>query len=35
MSPPEATCTHLNTIQMTELPEAVDGCEDCLRKGSE
>jgi uncharacterized UBP type Zn finger protein len=35
MSPPEATCTHLNTIQMTELPEAVDGCEDCLREGSE
>jgi len=35
MSHREATCTHLNTIQVTELPEAVDGCEDCLREGGE
>ena len=35
MSDREHTCTHLNTIQVTELPEAVDGCEDCLREGGE
>jgi hypothetical protein len=28
------TCTHLDTIEVTELPEAVDGCEDCLREGT-
>ena len=28
-----ATCSHLDHIQITELPEAVDGCEDCLRSG--
>jgi uncharacterized UBP type Zn finger protein len=28
-----ATCAHLDTIEITELPEAVDGCEDCLREG--
>jgi uncharacterized UBP type Zn finger protein len=28
-----ATCTHLDTIEITELPERVDGCEDCLRDG--
>jgi hypothetical protein len=26
-------CTHLNQIQVTELPAAVDGCEDCLAIG--
>jgi uncharacterized UBP type Zn finger protein len=30
---PEASCTHLNTIEITELPPSVDGCEDCLRIG--
>jgi uncharacterized UBP type Zn finger protein len=29
-----AACTHLDTIQVTELPPAVAGCEDCLREGS-
>ena len=29
-----ATCTHLGTIEITELPPAVPGCEDCLRIGS-
>ena len=29
-----AACTHLDTVHVTELPEAVDGCEDCLRMGS-
>jgi uncharacterized UBP type Zn finger protein len=27
-------CTHLDQIQVTELPEAVDGCEDCLAVGT-
>jgi uncharacterized UBP type Zn finger protein len=26
-------CTHLDHVLITELPEAVDGCEDCLRTG--
>jgi uncharacterized UBP type Zn finger protein len=28
-----ATCTHLDHVQVTELPAAVDGCEDCLASG--
>jgi hypothetical protein len=28
-------CTHLDHVQITELPEAVDGCEDCLASGGE
>lgn len=27
------SCTHLNTIVVTELPESVAGCEECLREG--
>jgi uncharacterized UBP type Zn finger protein len=26
-------CTHLDTIELTELPAEVEGCEDCLREG--
>jgi len=26
-------CTHLDTIEITQLPEEVAGCEDCLRDG--
>jgi uncharacterized UBP type Zn finger protein len=26
-------CTHLDQIAITELPESVDGCEDCLLTG--
>jgi uncharacterized UBP type Zn finger protein len=26
-------CTHLEDIQLTELPAEVDGCDDCLRMG--
>jgi len=26
-------CAHLDTVQITELPEAADGCEDCLQTG--
>jgi uncharacterized UBP type Zn finger protein len=28
------TCSHLNSIEITELPAASDGCVDCLREGS-
>jgi uncharacterized UBP type Zn finger protein len=28
-----AQCTHLDHVHVTELPEAVDGCEDCLAAG--
>ena len=28
-----ATCSHLDSIQVLELPEAVDGCEECLATG--
>lgn len=27
-------CTHLDHVRITELPEAVDGCEECLRMGA-
>jgi hypothetical protein len=27
-------CTHLDSVKMTELPEEVAGCEDCLATGS-
>jgi uncharacterized UBP type Zn finger protein len=33
MTGPGSACTHLDTIEVTELPTAVDGCEDCLREG--
>jgi hypothetical protein len=26
-------CTHLDHVRVTELPDSVDGCEDCLRTG--
>ena len=26
-------CTHLDSIEITELPESVDGCEECLESG--
>ena len=28
-------CTHLDHVQITRLPESVDGCEDCLATGDE
>ena len=28
-----ATCTHLDHVHVTELPESVDGCEECLATG--
>lgn len=30
-----AGCTHLDQVRITKLPEAVDGCEDCLASGGE
>ena len=33
MTDREPACTHLNTVQVTELPASVAGCEDCLREG--
>ncbi len=27
------SCSHLGTVTVTELPESVEGCEDCLREG--
>ena len=28
-----AACSHLDQIELLELPEQVDGCEDCLKTG--
>jgi hypothetical protein len=28
-------CTHLDHVLITELPESVPGCEDCLATGGE
>ena len=28
-----ANCTHLEHVQIVQLPESVEGCEDCLRMG--
>ena len=29
------SCTHLDKVLITHLPEAVDGCEDCLATGGQ
>ena len=28
------TCTHLDQIELTELPASIGGCEECLKIGS-
>jgi uncharacterized UBP type Zn finger protein len=28
------TCTHLDHVHVTELPESVEGCVDCLAAGT-
>jgi uncharacterized UBP type Zn finger protein len=28
-----AACTHLDSVELTELPLSVEGCEECLRDG--
>jgi uncharacterized UBP type Zn finger protein len=30
-----ANCTHLDHVLITQLPDAVPGCEDCLASGGE
>lgn len=30
-----ASCTHLDHVKVTELPESVEGCEDCLANGGQ
>ena len=37
-SPPKGenlmpACTHLDQVEVTDLPESVDGCEECLKVG--
>jgi uncharacterized UBP type Zn finger protein len=27
-------CTHLDQVEITDLPEEIPGCEDCLKIGS-
>jgi uncharacterized UBP type Zn finger protein len=27
------SCSHLDQIRVTELPESVEGCEECLKTG--
>jgi uncharacterized UBP type Zn finger protein len=27
-------CAHLDTVEVTELPTEIAGCEDCLREGT-
>lgn len=29
------TCTHLDHVLVTELPESVEGCADCLAAGTQ
>jgi uncharacterized UBP type Zn finger protein len=31
--PPQTSCSHLDHVRVTELPESVEGCEDCLKTG--
>ncbi len=28
-----AECTHLDQVQVLDLPEEIDGCEECLKTG--
>jgi uncharacterized UBP type Zn finger protein len=29
-----ATCSHLDSVEITDVPDPVAGCEDCLAEGS-
>jgi uncharacterized UBP type Zn finger protein len=33
IDPAMADCSHLDQVTIDELPESVDGCEDCLASG--
>jgi uncharacterized UBP type Zn finger protein len=28
-----AECSHLDSVELLELPEQIDGCEECLKTG--
>jgi uncharacterized UBP type Zn finger protein len=30
-----ASCSHLDSVRITQLPESVEGCEDCLAIGGQ
>jgi hypothetical protein len=30
-----ASCSHLDSVRITQLPESVEGCEDCLASGGQ
>jgi uncharacterized UBP type Zn finger protein len=30
----DSVCTHVDQIQITELPPSIAGCEECLKTGS-
>jgi uncharacterized UBP type Zn finger protein len=30
----QASCTHLDQLQITALPDEIPGCEECLKTGS-
>jgi uncharacterized UBP type Zn finger protein len=32
MSPHAQSCSHLGTIEITQLPKSVPGCEECLQQ---
>ena len=34
LQPIAAHCTHLDHVLVTEMPEEVDGCEECLASGT-
>ena len=29
-----ADCSHLDQVEVTQLPESVEGCEECLKMGA-
>lgn len=35
MSDRDAGCTHLDSVEVTELPDSVEGCEECVAEGGE
>ena len=34
MSEPRQICSHLDQVEVTALPEPLEGCEECLKIGS-
>ena len=31
---PATTCAHVDSVELTKLPDFADGCEDCLAAGT-